>query len=142
MKRGRSLILPNNFRTLTHQPTFQYSVSPKILILDISAIDFHFDNNFPLYRFYPPRAIIETVASVPVYEDYDQAVVNEMEYRIPPEELDKLDITMADFLISNVVTWFYEYVNLYLPDNIDNYIFDRWLDMRHNELVMKRHDLD
>ena len=139
MKRHHGLILPYNFRSV--QPKFTYSDSPKFLILDISSIDFHFDFNIDLYQYYSPRDIIQTVASIPVYSDYDQAVVDEIEFRLPPHELDRMDFTMMDFLISNVVTWFYEYLNLYLPDNIDNYMFDRWLDTRHNELVMKRHDL-
>lgn len=139
MRRPSAFILPPNFNK--PQPTVQYRDAPKILILDISSIDYHFDENIHLYRFYPPRDIIQTVASIPVYSDYDQAVVDEIEYRVPQSDLDYMDFTVTDLLISNVVTWFYEYMNLYLPDNIDNYLFDRWLDIRHNELVMKRHDL-
>lgn len=140
-KRPRSLILPNTFRATAHQPSFQYNTSPSFVILDISTIDFHFDDRIGLYKFYPPRAIVETVSSIPVYSDYDWAVIGEIEHRLTEADLDKLDFDMVDLLVSNVVTWFYEYLNIYLPDNVDSYVFDRWLDMRHNELVMKRHDL-
>lgn len=118
-----------------------YNTSPKIIIFDISIIDFHFDINNYFYSKYSPRDIIETVASIPVYLDYDDHIVHQMETRFSLDELDQLDLSMTDLLVSNVVTWFYEYFNSYLPDNIDSYLFDRWLDPRHNEIVMKRHDL-
>lgn len=139
MKKRHGLILPPNFNTC--QPTFSYNTSPKFVILDISTIDFHFDKNNSFYRFFPARDIIEIVASIPVYSDYDPAIVNEIEHRFPPDEIDKMDISMTDFLVSIVVTWFYEYMNLYLPDNIDSYVFEKWLDKHRNEIVMRRHDI-
>lgn len=139
MRKHHSIILPNDFQHTDHIRHF--NINPSLIIFDISCIDFHFDSHLPFYNKYNPRDIIETVASVPIYSDYDYAVLNEIESRFTIEELDQFDFDFTDLLVSNVVTWFYEYLNTYLPDNVDNYLFACWLDKYHNEIMMKKHDL-
>lgn len=130
-----------NIRPKERIPFSGYATSPQFLVLNISWVDYHFDHNNLFYHKLPPRDIIEIVASIPTYVDYDDAIVNQIELRFDEDEHNLLTFDLTELLVSNVVTMFYEFMHDYIPDNIESYLFKEWADLRHNELIMIRQDI-
>lgn len=134
------------FRRFTKRPEKRipftgYATSPKFLVLNISWVDYHFDHTSLFYRKFPPRDIIEIVAHIPTYVDYDQAIVDQIETRFSTVEHNVMNFELTELLVSNVVTMFYEFMHEYIPDNIESYLFQNWADLQRNELIMVRQDI-
>lgn len=134
------------FRRFSNRPKERipftgYATSPQYLVLNVSWVDYQFDHGNLFYRKLPPRDIIEIVANIPTYVDYDQAIVDQIEVRFEPDEHNLLDLELTELLVTDVVTMFYEFMQGYIPDNIESYLFKEWTDLRRNELIMVRQDI-
>lgn len=119
-------------------PFKAYVSSPEILIMDVTWVDYFFDHTGLFYNKFPPRDIIEVVTHIPTYMDYESAITDELEVRFSLNEHDQLPIDLTELLVMNVVTMFYDYMNEFIPDSIESYIFLRWVDRRRNEIIMTR----
>ena len=114
--------------------------SPMIIVMDVTWVDYHFDHTNFFYNKFPPRDIIEVVAHIPTYVDYDSAIVDEMENRFNINEQELLDLHLTELLVTNVITMFYENLQECIPDSIESYIFKQWVDFRRNDIVLVRQD--
>lgn len=113
-----------------------YSAEPSIVVLDVSWIDYQCDASNWFYTKFPPREILETIARVEVYTDYDPIFWGEVESRLTDDEIQAIDLQVVEVLIESLISYFYQYLESFIPKYENGYVFDQWLD--RNTMVLTR----
>ena len=117
------------------------STRPSVVILDVSWIDYHCDYGNWFYKKFPPRDIIETIASVAILEDYDPIFWSEVESRFDDDEIQSIDLFTVEIIVQSLVEYFYNQLECYVPNApIEGYVFDCWLDKNSILMVKKKHN--
>lgn len=124
---------------VTYQPRRNSYKIPKLLLIDISWIDYEHDLSHWFYKKFPPRSILEVITSVSTQEDYDPVFWGEVEERLTDDELQALDLFVVEVLVHSIIDSFYGRLNTLIQDNVDRFIFHRWIDK--NTIALIRNDL-
>jgi len=97
----------------------------------------HFeDPRFKLYQYFPLHLIVETIVSIPVYQDFDEPFWELFYQRVDDSLMDDRFMTLAEFTVDTLLIEIYDHMERMMPGLSGEYLFHRWLD-RYSMLLIR-----
>lgn len=116
-----------------------YRQAPVLVTMDMQWLRHFEDPRFKLYQYVPLHLIVETIVSIPVYQDWDEPFWEMFYQRVDDTVIDTRFMTLAELTIDTLSVEIYDHMERMLPGLSGEYLFHRWLD--RYSMVLIRSDL-